>query len=150
LLRVGRGLYMGSVETRFGARPPSVPKVVEAIARVKGETLVPSGAAAANLLGLTTQVPVRAVYLTSGRTRHLSVGSQAIELRHAPAWQLAIPTGRAGEALRAIAWFGKERAGEVVQSLREKLSESEVRELAAVQGRLPDWAARQVGALAHS
>ena len=150
LLRAGRGLYVRPVETRFGARPPAIPKVIEAIAEARAETLVSNGAAAANSLGLTTQVPVRTVYLTSGRTRELWVGAQAVELRHAPSWQLALPRGRAGQALRAIAWFGKGRASEAVQSLRGKLSGTELQELTAIRGRLPTWVGEQVSALAHA
>jgi hypothetical protein len=150
LLRAGRGMYVRPVETRFGARPPSVPKVVEAIGEARGETLVPSGAAAANALGLTTQVPVRVVYLTSGRTRLLSVGAQTVELRHAPPWQLELPEGRAGQAIRALAWFGEERASEAAQSLKGKLSSTELQALVAVQGRLPTWVAKQVSSLAHA
>lgn len=150
LLRAGRGMYVRPVETRFGARPPSVPKVVEALGAAKGETLVSSGAAAANALGLTTQVPVRIVYLTSGRTRLLSVGAQTVELRHAPRWQLELPESRAGQAIRALAWVGEERASEAVRSLRGKLSSTDIQALAAVQGRLPTWVAKQVSSLAHA
>ena len=53
----------------------------EILAKQRGETIVPSGAAAANALGLTTQVPVKSVYLTSGRSRVLNLGRQAVELR---------------------------------------------------------------------
>lgn len=87
LLRVGRGLYVHPVETRFGIRPPSAEHVVQALALAKGEVIASHGAAAANALGLTTQVPVRMVYLTTGRSRTLKLGKQAVELRHAPAWQ---------------------------------------------------------------
>lgn len=149
LLRAGRGIYVRPVQTRFGGRPPSVPAVLESVAGLKGETLVPHGAAAANALGLTTQVPVRIVYLTSGRSRRLWLGAQSIELRHAPPWQLALPKARAGQAIRAITWFGRERAGEAVRSLRGKLTSTELQELEAVQGRLPTWVATQVSVLAH-
>lgn len=150
LLRAGRGLYVRPVETRFGARPPGVHKVVEALGVARGERLVSSGAAAANALGLTTQVPVRMVYLTSGPTRLLSLGAQTVELRHAPPWQLELPEGRAGQAIRALAWFGRERASEALHSLRGKLSSTELQELAAVQGRLPTWVAKQVSSLAYA
>ena len=50
-------MYVRPVGTRFGVRPPSVPKVVEALGAARGETLVPSGAAAANALGLTPRFP---------------------------------------------------------------------------------------------
>lgn len=67
LMRAGRGIYVRPVESRFGTRPPVASKVVEAIAAQWGESVALHGAAAANELGLTTQVPVREVYLTSGR-----------------------------------------------------------------------------------
>jgi hypothetical protein len=62
----------------------------------EGETIVSNGAAAANALGLTTQVPVRSVYLTSGRSRKMHLGKQVVELRHAPRWQLALANRPAG------------------------------------------------------
>ena len=74
-------------------------KVAQAIGRATGEIVVQSGATAANSLGLTTQVPVRPVYLTSGPNRRLQLGKQLVELRHAKPWQLAEPHTRAGEAL---------------------------------------------------
>ena len=66
LLRVGRGAYALPIQGRFGARPPSAQSVMEAMESTSGETVVASGAAEANSLGLTTQVPTREVYLTSG------------------------------------------------------------------------------------
>ena len=74
LLRVDRGLYLRPIETRFGTRAPSVGRVLEALETEAGETIAPSGASAANKLGLTTQVPVRMIYLTSGRSRRLQFG----------------------------------------------------------------------------
>lgn len=111
LLRLSQGVYVRPVESRFGARPPSVSQTLEAFAGLKGETVVPHGAAAANRLGLTQQVPVRLLYLTSGPSRRLTLGSQTIELRHAPRWQLALAGRPAGEALRTLAWFGPGKAG---------------------------------------
>ena len=110
LIRAGRGLYMRPVQTRFGLRSPSAEQAIEALAVQRGETIVPSGAAAANALGLTTQVPVRSVYLTSGRSRTMNLGKQVVELRHAPRWQLALAHKPAGEAVRALAWLGPEKA----------------------------------------
>lgn len=90
------------------------------------------------------------VYLTSGRSRVLSVGSQTIELRHAPDWQLELPSSRAGQAIRAFAWFGRERAAEAAQMIRGKLSVAELQLLTEVQGRLPGWIAERVSALART
>ncbi|WP_316979577.1 DUF6088 family protein [Shumkonia mesophila] len=145
LLRVGRGVYVRPVESRFGTRPPSTSQVIEAFAGLKGETIVPHGAAAANRLGLTSQVPIRAVYLTSGPSRRLTVGSQTVELRHAPRWQLALAGRRAGEVLRVLAWLGPERAGEALAMLKRKLPKAELEEIASVRSILPTRLAEQIG-----
>ncbi len=147
LLRVGRGIYVLPVESRFGARAPSTVKMVEGLANQRGETIVSHGAAAANALGLTTQVPMRAVYLTSGPNRRLKLGAQMVELRHAPIWQLIFPGRAAGEVVRALAWLGPEKAAEAIRKLRVKLPSSELREVASARSRLPTWMAQEISAL---
>ena len=149
LLRAGRGVYLLPVTSRFGTRTPSVEQAVEALAAQRGEVIVSSGAAAANSLGLTTQVPVRSVYLTSGRTRKLNLGKQIIELRHAPRWQLAMAHRPAGQAVRALAWLGPERAESALQTLKRKLPPAAFSELVAAAPQLPTWLARSVGKVAH-
>lgn len=147
LLRVSRGIYVLPVESRFGARAPSTVKMVEGLAYQRGETIVSHGAAAANALGLTTQVPMRAIYLTSGRNRRLKLGAQMVELRHAPIWQLIFPGRAAGEVVRALAWLGPEKAAEAIRKLRIKLPSSELSEVVSARSRLPTWMAQEISAL---
>lgn len=147
LLRAGRGIYVLPVESRFGSHAPSASKMVEGLAHQRGETIVSHGAAAANALGLTTQVPMRAVYLTSGRSRRLKLGAQIVEFRHAPVWQLIFPGRPAGEVVRALAWLGPEKAGEALRKLRSKLPPSELQEVASARARLPTWMAQEVSSL---
>ena len=149
LIRAGRGVYLRPITSRFGTRAPSVQQAVEALANQRGEVIVPSGAAAANTLGLTTQVPVRSVYLTSGRSRTMNLGKQVVELRHAPRWQLALAHKPAGEAVRALAWLGPEKAEAALKTLKRKLPPSTFSELVAAAPQLPTWLARSVGKAAH-
>jgi len=149
LVRVGRGIYVRLVEGRFGIRHPVASKVVEAMARQRGEQLAPHGAVAANQLGLTTQVPMREIYLTSGRSRRLKVGVQTIELRHVSAWQLILPGRPAGAAIRALAWLGPRRAGGSLQAIQQNLPPVEIKALLDVRARLPTWMAQAVSALAN-
>ena len=65
-------------------------KVLTSLAALWGETIVPCGGMAANALGLTEQVPVRQVHLTSGPNRKLKLGGPMVELHHAPRWHLAV------------------------------------------------------------
>ena len=86
LMRICQGVYMRPVETRFGIRAPRVSKALTALSKMWGETIVPCGGAAANCLGLTTQNPVRAVYLTSGPNRRLHFGPSICVTRRAGNW----------------------------------------------------------------
>lgn len=149
LIRAGRGVYLLPVTGRFGTRAPSVEQAVEAIAAQRGEVIVSSGATAANSLGLTTQVPVRSVYLTSGRTRKMNLGKQIVELRHAPRWQLTMAHRPAGQAVRALAWLGPEKAEAALRTLKRKLPPAAFSELVAAAPQLPTWLARSVGRVAH-
>lgn len=144
LMRIQRGRYVRPVQTRFGKRAPAPETVVEGLAAESGETIVPNGAAAANALGLTTQVPVRTVYLTSGRSRQLTLGQQVIELRHAEPWELRAPHRPAGQAIRALAWLGPENAPTAAEQLRNRLPDAEKRILVSTCASLPPWLAQAV------
>lgn len=148
LIRGGRGVYLFPVTSRFGTRPPEPAKVAEAIARLCGEVVVPNEVASANALGLTTQVPIRQTYLTSGKSRRLQLGKQVLEFKHAPAWKLRIANRPAGQALRAIAGAGPKNAHAVMHQLRQRLSKAELAELAGTSTRyMPVWLTKELGKL---
>ncbi len=149
LIRAGRGVYIRPISSRFGTRSPSIEQAVQALATNRGEIIVPNGAAAANALGLTTQVPVRSVYLTSGRTRTMTLGKQVVELRHAPRWQLALANRQAGQAVRALAWLGPDKAEAALETLKQKMPPGAFGELVAAAPQLPTWLARSVGKAAY-
>ena len=144
LIRVYPGAYVRPIKTRFGVRAPTVEKIVEAIATTRAETVVPHGAAAANSLGLTTQVPTKLVYLTSGRSRRLKLGAQVVEMRHAPQWMLLPAHRAAGEAIRALDWMGERHAAEALTVLRKNLPPSTVDELLALRPALPAWMRKSI------
>lgn len=117
LLRVARGAYVAPVSSRFGSRPPAPEKVVKAMAEQSGEIVAPHGASAATTLGLTQQLPIRKVYLTSRRTRKLKLGRAEVLVKHAPRWMLALGVRPAGAAVRELAWIGPKHAEESLASL---------------------------------
>ena len=150
LMRICQGVYMRPIETRFGLRAPRVAKALAALSKMWGETIVPCGGSAANCLGLTTQNPVRVVYLTSGPNRRLHFGSSIVELRHAPRWQLAAPHRKAGDVIRALAWLGPAEVEDGLEAILPTLSEADWDELAAARAVMPIWMAEPVSArLAH-
>ena len=106
--------------------------------------MVASGAAEANALGLTTQVPTREVYLTSGPSRRLHLGNREIELKHGTRWQMFLGRRPAGKAIRALLWLGPEQASTALQTLRSKLEVQEWEAMRSARSVLPSWMARAV------
>lgn len=144
LLRAGWGQYVTPIESRFGIRPPAAESVLQEVAKRRGETIASSGAAAANSLGLTTQVPGRMVYLTSGRSRTIKIGAQSIELRHAPRWKLTLAGETAGEAVRALSWLGPSQARAGLAVLKQKLPKATLDQIAEHRGTFPTWLAQSI------
>ena len=146
LMRICQGVYMHPVETRFGQCAPQVNKALAALSLLWGETIVPCGGSAANRLGLTTQNPVREVWLTSGPNRRLRFGSHTVELRHAPRWQLAAPHRRAGDVIRALAWLGPEEIEDNLETVLPTLSDEDRNELSVARAVMPTWMAGPLSA----
>ncbi|WP_420793359.1 DUF6088 family protein [Pseudomonas rubra] len=104
-----------------------------------------SGARAANALGLTQQVSIREVFVTSGRPRTLQLGKAQVRIEHAPQWQVALGATIAGDAVRALAWLVKPHAQEAVAKLRACLSSSDWQILKSQRSNLPPWMAEAIG-----
>ena len=150
LLRIFQGVYMRPIETRFGQCSPSIDKALRSLAGLWGEAIVPTGGSAANCLGLTTQNPVRSVYLTSGPSRRLHFGGLVVELRHAPRWQLVAPHRKAGQVIRALAWLGPAEVEDSLETVLPTLSEEDLQELSTVRAIMPMWIAEPLSArLSH-
>ena len=144
LMRICQGVYMRPIETRFGIRAPSIDKALATLSTLWGETIVSTGGSAANCLGLTTQNPVRSVYLTSGPSRRLHFGAHPVELRHAPRWQLSAPHRKAGQVIRALAWLGREEVEDALDAVLPSLSKEDLDELSAARAVMPIWMAEPV------
>mgnify|MGYP001815140294 CR=1 FL=1 len=81
--QLARGLYdYPKIDPQLGSLQPSTDDIASALAGRDATRLQPSGAYAANLLGLSTQVPMKVVYLTDGRSRTVQVGKRQIILKH--------------------------------------------------------------------
>src|SRR5690606_11038664 len=137
VLRVGRGAYALPVASRFGSRPPSTEAIVEAIEATHGEVAVPNGAAEANPVTLTPRVPTREIFLTSGPTRKLRLGTRTVELKHGSRCQLALGKRAAGKAIRALSWLGPEQASSTLHILHAQLPAEEWAALQAARAALP-------------
>jgi len=107
LMRAGRGIYIRPVESRFGTRSQRRPRSSK-VSPLNGVRAWFRMCRGANELGLTTQVPVREVYLNIRAQRRLKLGAQVIEIRQFPAWQLVLPGRPAGAAISSSPMAGAE------------------------------------------
>jgi len=81
LVRLGAGIYLYPKTSRFGIVYPSTAELVRAVARRDAARVIPTGFAAANMLGLSEQVPMNEVYITDGTARVLHVDGREIRLK---------------------------------------------------------------------
>jgi hypothetical protein len=130
--RVRRGLYdMPKVSASLGGElSPDIDEAARALARRFSWKIVPEGAWAANLLGLSTQVPSKIVYLSDGPNKKVQIGRRAIQFKHARPQALASGVGKAALIVQALRHLGQEEVDDRIKSkLRKLLSDSEVRQL---------------------
>jgi len=142
--RVGRGVYdFPKVHPRFGLRTPPVDAVAHAIARSNGESICYGDAMAANLLGVTTQVPAQAIYLTDGTNRTLTVDlgdGRGFDIRFKRSTRRNGDDTKAGLVLRALRFLGRDGIdGSALRKLRSILSDSDRRDLARLRSRATGW-----------
>jgi len=141
--KLARGLYdLPRRHERLGVLAPRVDEIAAALKGRDQSRLQPAGAHAANVLGLSTQVPVRVVFLTDGRSRRIQLGKQQIVLRHTTPRQMATAGRASGMVIQALRWIGKQHVNErTVATLRRQLSESDKQQLAADIRYAPAWIA---------
>jgi hypothetical protein len=149
---VSRGLYdLPRQLPRIGFLPPSSDEIVQAVQARNRARIQPSGAHAANLLGLSDQVPVRAVFLTDGRSRTIRFGKQKILFKHATTRQMAVAGRVSGTVIQALRWLGRQHVGaNTVATLRRRLSDGDKKQLLQDLRFAPAWVADLMRQVAQS
>lgn len=130
--RIRRGLYdMPRIsETLGGKLSPDIDEAARAIARRQRWKIVPEGAWAANLLGLSLQVPAKITYLTDGPNKEVQIGRRSIHFKHARPKVMAGPDGKIALVVQALRYLGKEAVSKAeIETLRSSLSLAERRQL---------------------
>src|SRR5208337_2757831 len=107
--RLARGVYdFPKQHPVLGPLSPSAEAVARALAGRDRTRLQPAGAYAANALGLSEQVPAKAVFLTDGPARMVKVGPMTIQLRRTAARNMAASGRLTGLLIQALRELGKE------------------------------------------
>ena len=123
--RIGVSLYhYPRINERLGGEiPPPTEVVARAVARKTDSRIVASGALAANVLGLSTQVPAKMVYLTNGPTRMIAVDPHTLSFRHVSPRRMAAKGKISGIVFEALRYLkGANVTGDVIAKLKRNLS----------------------------
>lgn len=91
LVRLAQGIYLKpKVDPTLGILYPGTEEIAEKIARRDRARIAPTGVLALYLLGLTTQVPLKVIYLTDGSQREVKIGKRSIKFKKTVSKSFAI------------------------------------------------------------
>lgn len=143
ITRVCRGVYVKpKMNPYIGNVVPAVSEIARAKARSQNATLAVSGPVAAHNLGLTTQVPMKAVYLTNSSPTNFKVGKIEVEFKRVSPRHLVLAGTNEGMAYSALRYLGKEAVGtEELMQIRARLTECEFNSLMSARKLMPSWMA---------
>jgi hypothetical protein len=139
--RLARGLYdYPKIHPDLGILSPDPDRVARALAGKFATRLQPSGAYAANLLGLSEQVPAKIVFLTDGSSRIVKIGRQEIQLRQTTPRNMAAAGRLSGLLVQALRHLGKEHITSArVEHLKRTLPVKERKRLLKDLPLAPAW-----------
>lgn len=139
--RLARGVYDYPKEHPIlGRLTPSAEVIAKALAGRDRTRLQPSGAYAANALGLSEQVPAKTVFLTDGPSRTVKIGTITIQLRRTTAKNMAAAGRLSGLLIQALRSLGKEHVTiDHIEHLRRTIPANKRHELLKDLRLAPAW-----------
>ena len=118
----------------------SIHELALAIARKYNWNIAPYNSTALNLLGLSTQVPTHYKYISSGRYKEYKIGDTVLEFKKVNPGEIANMSLKTATVIQAIKSLGKENiSNEVIQKIRENLTEKEKLDLMNESKSVPAW-----------
>ena len=140
---IARGLYDNpKTHPKLGILAPTPEQIVAAIKTKQHTKTQPTGAYAANLLGLSTQVPGKVVFLTDGPSKQLKVGNRTIQLKSRSTRTMAGAGQITGLFIQALKHIGQKRfTKQHFKILNERLEPGQKKKLKRSIKLAPAWIA---------
>lgn len=129
--RIAKGVYfLPKKHERFGIISPHAEQIAEAIAKRDKARIIPTGITALNKLGLSTQVPLKAVYLTDGSARQIEIGNQTIQFKKTNPKNLSINHPLSNLIIQALKAIGEKNViEEQIEKIQKIISDSQEQEI---------------------
>jgi hypothetical protein len=149
--KLARGLYdRPRHHPSLGLLSPSVEAIAGAVAGRDSIRLQASGAYAANLLGLSEQVPMKVLFLTDGPSRKIRIGKQEIILKRTTPRNMFTAGRVSGLVIQALRHLGKEHVDRsVTRALQRRLGDDDKKQLLKDLPYAPTWIAAVMRGIAQ-
>lgn len=141
ITRISHGIYeYPRTHKTLGKLPPSLPKVAEAIARRDNIRIQPSGALAANMLGISEQVPAKVVYLTDTNSKKIKINRQELIFKKTTPKRMSLAGKMSGLVIEAVRYLGEEGVeGKAIKTLQARLQKADLKILKKDSLSAPAW-----------
>ena len=152
LIRLAQGIYLyPQIDTRLGLGVlyPTVDTIAREIAKRDKARIIPTGAYALNVLGLSTQIPMNVVFLTDGAPRKINIGNgKGIVFKRTVPKNLAFKNEMLMLVVAALREIGeKQLTTEQLSRISELLSKENKEEVLADVALAPAWIQKQIRAM---
>jgi hypothetical protein len=149
--RLARGIYdYPKTHPVLGTLAPSPEAIAKAVVGRDRTKIQPSGPYAANLLGLSPQVPARIVFLTDGPAKTVRFGKQEIQLKQTTPRNMAAAGRVSGLVIQALRNLGQRNVTTpVIQQLKRSLKTEEKRQLQQDIELAPAWIGKYLREIAQ-
>jgi hypothetical protein len=127
LKRLAHGIYLVPKKDRLvGVKYPSLEEIAQAIARRDRARIRPAGAYALHKLGLSTQVPMKLVYLTDGTPRKIRIGKGSIKFKASAPKKLSLKGKISSLVVMALEELGaKNITGDILEKIKPLLRQED-------------------------
>lgn len=144
--RLAKGLYyFPQYHDTLGKLPPKIDAIINAIQNQYHIKCQPTGAYAANLLGLSEQVPTNIVLLTDGPSKKIQIGNKKIIFKRTTPKNMATAGTLTGLIIQAIKFIGKEHINnKYLKQLKGRLSDEQIKHLSPEVHLAPAWIAKLI------
>ena len=149
LERLARGIYLYPQKDKvLGILYPDIETIAQEIAKRDNARIIPTGAQALNLLGLSTQVPLNVVFLTDSSPRIITIKNRKIKFKKTSPKNLAIKGHISGLVIQALKEIGKDKVTrEQIEIIKKQLKKEKPETLYHDMKLAPSWIANIFGDL---
>jgi len=141
LIRLAFGIYLyPKTDKHFGILYPSTEEIAIAIAKRDKARIIPTGVQALNKLGLSTQIPLKVVFLTDGAARSIKIGKRTITFKKTSPKNLMVKGEISGLVIQAVKSIGQHKVNDEVLMKLLNILKKEKKEIILHDAKLaPAW-----------